>query len=156
MMSPGAKLILVRQSDHAQPMACAHWSVIRAPGRLCPTLQFKGFGGGVPSNTETAAVKPRAGINRSPGGVCSLLKWHGPGALNTPGPFNFPISRAPACAAESPKLSLPGAAPGRLANGVVADKECTCPASRLMWERYPPTPPISTAGNSTNAQREAS
>src|SRR5579872_3645301 len=26
------------------------------------------------------------------------------------------ISRAPACAAESPKLSLPGAAPGRLAN----------------------------------------
>jgi hypothetical protein len=25
-------------------------------------------------------------------------------------------SRAPACAAESPKLSLPGAAPGRLAN----------------------------------------
>src|SRR5437016_11039165 len=43
------------------------------------------------------------------------------GSLNTPGPFNFPISRAPACAAESPKLSLPGAAPGRLANGVVAD-----------------------------------
>src|SRR3989442_6107940 len=63
------------------------------------------------------------------------------GSLNTPGPFNFPISRAPACAAESPKLSLPGAAPGRLANGVVADKQCTCPASRLMWERYPPTPP---------------
>ena len=28
----------------------------------------------------------------------------------------FPTSRAPACAAESPKLSLPGAAPGRLAN----------------------------------------
>ncbi len=28
----------------------------------------------------------------------------------------IPISRAPACAAESPKLSLPGAAPGRLAN----------------------------------------
>src|SRR6185503_1178280 len=40
--------------------------------------------------------------------------------------------------------------------GVVADKQCTCPASKFMWERYPPTPPISTAGNSTNAQREAS
>src|SRR6266540_7128281 len=40
--------------------------------------------------------------------------------------------------------------------GVVADKQCTCPASKLMWERYPPTPPISTAGNSTNEQREAS
>ena len=25
--------------------------------------------------------------------------------------------------------------------GVVADKQCTCPASRPMWERYPPTPP---------------
>jgi len=54
------------------------------------------------------------------------------------------IGRAPARAAESPKLSLPGAAPGRLANfnGVVADKECTCPASKLMRERYPPTPPL--------------
>src|ERR1043166_250003 len=40
--------------------------------------------------------------------------------------------------------------------GVVADKQCTCPASKLMRERYPPTPPISIAGNSTNAQREAS
>ena len=26
-------------------------------------------------------------------------------------------------------------------SGVVADKQCTCPASKLMWERYPPTPP---------------
>ena len=26
--------------------------------------------------------------------------------------------------------------------GVVADKQCTCPASRFMWERYPPTPPF--------------
>ena len=26
--------------------------------------------------------------------------------------------------------------------GVVADKQCTCPASKLMRERYPPTPPI--------------
>src|SRR5438874_6665789 len=40
--------------------------------------------------------------------------------------------------------------------GVVADKKCTCPASKLMWERCPPTPQISTAGNSTNEQREAS
>ena len=32
------------------------------------------------------------------------------------GQFSSSISRAPACAAESPKLSLPGAAPGRLAN----------------------------------------
>src|SRR6266498_4647345 len=26
--------------------------------------------------------------------------------------------------------------------GVVADKQCTCPASKHMWERYPPTPPF--------------
>src|SRR5438094_5024363 len=38
------------------------------------------------------------------------------GRMNAPGPFNSPVSRAPACAAEPPKLSLPGAAPGRLAN----------------------------------------
>src|SRR6266511_2526220 len=38
------------------------------------------------------------------------------GSMNAPGPFNFRESRAPACAAESPKLSLPGAAPGRLAS----------------------------------------
>jgi hypothetical protein len=67
------------------------------------------------------------------------------GSLNAPGPFNFrgcdltadyllameevraqfpaaapiPTSRAPACAAESPKLSLPGATPGRLANFLI-------------------------------------
>src|SRR5580704_4394192 len=50
------------------------------------------------------------------------------------------IRRAPACATESPKLSLLGAAPRRRANfyGVVADKQCTCLASKLMRERYPP------------------
>ena len=55
------------------------------------------------------------------------------------------IRRAPACAAESPKLSLFGAAPRRRANysGVVADKQCTCLASKPMWERYPPIPPFS-------------
>src|SRR5262245_5906698 len=31
-------------------------------------------------------------------------------------------------------------------HGVVADKQCTCPASKLMWERYPPTPPIFNCG----------
>ena len=39
-------------------------------------------------------------------------------------PISNSLGRAPACAAESPKLSLPGAAPGRLANfhGDVAEK----------------------------------
>lgn len=68
-----------------------------------------------------------------------------PGA--TPGDRTniFSTGRAPASVTESPKLSLPGAAPGRPASfhGVVADKQCTCLASKPMWERYPPTPPIS-------------
>ena len=36
--------------------------------------------------------------------------------MRFPATAPIPLSRAPACAAESPKLSLPGAAPGRLAN----------------------------------------
>src|SRR5262249_14399953 len=58
--------------------------------------------------------------------------------------FRNPISRAPARAAESPKLSLSGAAPGWLANfhGVVADKVMHLPASNLIWGRYPSTPPF--------------
>lgn len=26
-------------------------------------------------------------------------------------------------------------------SGAVADKQCTCPASKTIWEHYPPTPP---------------
>jgi hypothetical protein len=40
----------------------AHAERLRAPRRLETNLHIKGFGGGVPLNTETAAVKPRAGI----------------------------------------------------------------------------------------------
>ena len=36
--------------------------------------------------------------------------------------------------------------------GVVADKQCTCPASRPMRERYPPTPPISTQAGENEIQ----
>ena len=48
----------------------------------------------------------------------------GPGVIPGDGTKLITLGRAPARAAESPKLSLPGAAPGRLANfhGVVADK----------------------------------
>ena len=35
--------------------------------------------------------------------------------------------------------------------GVVADKECTCPASKLMWEHYPPTPPFHCGENEIQA-----
>ena len=59
--------------------------------------------------------------------------------------LNQCTGRAPACAVEPPNLNVRGAAPRRpaiLIPGVVADKQCTCPASKVMWERYPPTPPI--------------
>src|SRR2546423_15678620 len=35
--------------------------------------------------------------------------------------------------------------------GVVADKQCTCPASKLMRERYPPTPPFHCGENEIRA-----
>ena len=50
--------------------------------------------------------------------------------------------RAPACAGRSPKPPRSGAAPGRHATGMWLDKEGTCFASRLMRERYPPSPPF--------------
>ena len=43
------------------PVGCAHRLLISAPGRFETLLQIKGFGGGVPQNTERAAVKPRVG-----------------------------------------------------------------------------------------------
>src|SRR5439155_10678253 len=59
-------------------------------------------------------------------------------------PAAAPILHGLRHAAESPKLSLLRAARGNLpfSFGVVADKECACPASKPMWERYPPTPPF--------------
>jgi hypothetical protein len=44
------------------PMWCACERPITKPGRAKRILHFEGFGGGVPLNTETAAVKPRVGI----------------------------------------------------------------------------------------------
>ena len=35
--------------------------------------------------------------------------------------------------------------------GVVVDKQCTCPASKLMRERYPPTPPFYCGENEIQA-----
>ena len=98
-----------------------------------------------------------------PGGPCER-----PQTDAAPGPFNFAVvlsSRMPP-AREEVRAQFPAAAPnsyrlrvstrpspqnsahsGRhggslpFSLGVVADKQCTCPANKLMWERYPPTPP---------------
>jgi hypothetical protein len=64
MMSGSDKLKMAQESNNSPPVYSSHKSPITAPGRIYLNLQFKGFGGGVPINTETAAVKPRVGIAR--------------------------------------------------------------------------------------------
>jgi hypothetical protein len=43
-------------------MGSAPWSLQSTPRASGLDLHLKGFGGGVPLNTETTAVKPRVGI----------------------------------------------------------------------------------------------
>ncbi len=62
MMSALAKLKMAQESRGSRPVGSAHRERIRAPGWFETLLHIKGFGGGVPLNTETAAVNPRAGI----------------------------------------------------------------------------------------------
>ncbi len=62
MMSDSAKRVRAQESRAFPPVGSAHRSLISAPRRLEMLLHIKGFAGGVPINTETAAVKPRAGI----------------------------------------------------------------------------------------------
>ena len=60
-MSDSAKRIEAQECNGVPPMWCVHAERLRAPRRFEQLLQFKGFGGGVPLNTETAAVNPRVG-----------------------------------------------------------------------------------------------
>lgn len=62
MMSVAAKLEMAHENRGSQPVGSAHRWRRRAPRQFETLLQIKGFGGGVPQNTETAAVNPRAGI----------------------------------------------------------------------------------------------
>ena len=64
MMSSGDNMNLAKMSNKSSPTWCAHTWSTASPERTKPILHFKGFGGGVPQNTETAAVKPRVGIAR--------------------------------------------------------------------------------------------
>jgi hypothetical protein len=64
VMSLDDRLNLAKTTNKSSPVRCAReWARAR-PGtiRANLNLHFKGFGGGVPPNTETAAVNPRAGI----------------------------------------------------------------------------------------------
>ena len=62
MMSGSDKLKVAQESRGSQPVGYVHIQPESAPKWFSSNLQFKGFGGGVPLNTETAAVKPRVGI----------------------------------------------------------------------------------------------
>jgi hypothetical protein len=62
MMSGSDKLKTAQESYSSQPVDSIHSWLKPAPVLIFLNLQFKGFGGGVPINTETAAVKPRVGI----------------------------------------------------------------------------------------------
>ena len=62
MMSDSAKRIQAQECRGIPQVGSAHRERRRAPIRFETLLHFKGFGGGVPLNTETAAVNPRAGI----------------------------------------------------------------------------------------------
>jgi len=62
MMSTDTKLERAQESRGSPPMGYAHRWQRSAPIVLGQDLHSKGFGGGVPLNTETAAVKPRVGI----------------------------------------------------------------------------------------------
>lgn len=62
MMSVVPELKMATERNCVPPVGFTHRGRLRAPGWFEQLLQFKGFGGGVPLNTETAAVKPRVGI----------------------------------------------------------------------------------------------
>jgi hypothetical protein len=63
-MSDSDKLKMAQGSTNSQPVDSIHRAPKTVPRSIYLNLQFKGFGGGVPINTETAAVKPRVGIAR--------------------------------------------------------------------------------------------
>ena len=63
-MSGSNKLKMAQESRCSQPVESIYRLPDAAPKRFYLNLQFKGFGGGVPINTETAAVNPRVGIER--------------------------------------------------------------------------------------------
>ena len=63
MMSDSAKRIPEPESHGFPRVGSAHRSLVSGRGRFETLLHLKGFAGGVPLNTETAAVKPRVGVN---------------------------------------------------------------------------------------------
>ena len=78
-----------QERDGVPPTWYDHAERIRAPRWFEQLLHFKGFGGGVPQNTETAAVKPRAGIEQIARRCLFFVEMAWAGAETSPGPLNF-------------------------------------------------------------------
>jgi len=87
MMSDSTKRILARESHCFPPVGSARRSLMSAPRWFETLLQFKGFGGGVPQNTETAAVKPRVGINWIAKRCLFFIEMAWAGTQGRSGPF---------------------------------------------------------------------
>ena len=72
-----------------------------------------------------------------------------------PSPWTAPISHRPRASLRSrvskTQLARGGTEAACHFHGVVADKQCTCLASKLMWEHYPPTPPFYCGENEIQA-----
>jgi hypothetical protein len=64
MSGSGDNLKTAQESQNSQQMGSIYRPPSAAPKRFYLNLQFKGFAGGVPINTETSAVNPRVGIER--------------------------------------------------------------------------------------------
>jgi hypothetical protein len=62
MISDRTKLIQAQERRNFPPLGSAQRLLNSAPEYLETLLHIKGFAGGVPPNTETAAMKPRVGI----------------------------------------------------------------------------------------------
>ena len=62
VMSTDDKMNLAKAGLEPPPVWCAHEWTFAPIRRAKRFLATKGFGGGVPPNTETTAVKPRVGI----------------------------------------------------------------------------------------------
>ena len=184
-MSSGDKLNLARTSREASPVGCAHDQKIASPRRTTRilNLHIKGFAGGVPLNTETAAVKPRVGIEKIAKRCLFFVEMAWAGSLSAPGPFTFRgcdlNSRIPPRHGGSP-----GATPGSRTNSLQAERQHAAgspKSSSLRAARRQPAifrgrgrkvmhlpckqaqagalPAVLhhfTAGNSTKAQRTAS
>jgi len=61
MMSGSDKSKMAQKNENSSPVGSAPRLRKRAPNEIETLLQIEGFGGGVPLNTETAAVNPRVG-----------------------------------------------------------------------------------------------